>query len=111
MKLLSLAIVAVQLFDIAIHVATNQAEPIRITANLLLIAWAGLLDTERFRAQLQRSGALLVAAYFVLNLVFLFREGFTNSNQGGEPRLMLIALVLVSMVLSGLLLGRRRKNA
>jgi hypothetical protein len=105
---LSLAIVAVQVFDIVIHVATNQAEPIRITANLLLIAWAGLIDTDRFRSQLQRSGALLVAAYVVLNLVFLFQEGFTNPNQGGEPRLMMLILVALSTALSAVLLSRKR---
>lgn len=111
MNALSLAIVAIQVFDIVIHVSTDQPEPIRITANLLLIAWAGLINTDKFGTQLQRSGGLLVAAYVVLNLVFLFREGFTNPNQGGEPRLMLLVLIALSTVLSAWLLGRQRRAA
>ena len=36
-KSLGVAITIVQLFDIAIHAATNQLEPLRVVSNLIIL--------------------------------------------------------------------------
>ena len=105
--LVGFAIVLVQLFDIVIHVATDQAEPIRITANVIIMVWvaAALMGwlKERFRSV----SLAAVGAYLVLNLIFLAQNGLTNPEQGGALRTTLFLLVILTVALSALFSLRR----
>ena len=82
---LSIIIALVQLFDILIHIATNQAEPLRILSNLIILTWLGSLVSDRFLKRLRPFGFGVIALYLMLNSVFLAQEGIVNS-ANGEPR-------------------------
>ena len=109
-KWLGIVIVLIQLFDIIIHVSTNQAEPIRITSNVIIIAWivAALADwlKERFR----NISIAAIGTYLILNLIFLAQNGLTNPGQGGALRITLLLLVSSTLTLSVLLTYLRGRN-
>lgn len=111
MEILSFSLAATQLVDMVIHVASGQAEPLRIMSNVFLLAWAAILLTREPLSRLRGAGLLLLAGYLVLNAVFLSRAGLTNPSQGGELRLMLLILVGLSTLLSLLTIGRLHKTA
>jgi hypothetical protein len=99
-KFLLIAIALVQLFDIFIHAVTNQLEFLRVMSNLVILVWLvlvfiGKTDTKFFPAAIGSVGL-----YLVLNMIFLASEGLTNPAQGGAPRTMLFALVVLTAVLS-----------
>jgi hypothetical protein len=100
---LNLAIIALQLFDAAIHVATAQAEPIRILSNLVMVTWVALSWKKS-----KSWGWLALLAYLGLNSWFLLQEGLTNPNQNNEPRILLLLLVAASSVLSVIKLRQRK---
>jgi hypothetical protein len=101
--LLDLAIIALQVFDAAIHLATGQAEPLRIGSNVVLIVWVAL-SSKRPKTW----GWLALLGYVAMNALFLLQEGFTNPNQNNEPRILLVLLVTASTLLS---VFRLRKQA
>lgn len=96
-------IFAVQLFDIIIHLATNQVEPIRLVAiGFVLIA----LAATRFTGSIFSIGALATAGgvYLLLNSIFLLDNGLSNP-ASGEPRVSLM-LIVISTSLLGVLYAK-----
>lgn len=110
MKILSLSLALVQVFDLLLHLATGQVEPLRITANVVILLWLAGLAAGRYRANAWPLAAVAPTAYLGLNLLFLALEGFTNPAQGGAPRTMLFVLVFVTVALSGVLIYGRGKS-
>jgi len=101
---LGIALIAVQALDILIHVETNQAEAIRITANLLLALWAGLALSGREQASFRLTSALALGGYLTLNGLFLVSKGLTNPAQNDAPRTALFILVALSTLLASALI-------
>ncbi|NNE53100.1 MAG: hypothetical protein HKN30_11950 [Sulfitobacter sp.] len=97
------ALVAVQLFDIAIHVGTGQAEPLRLLSNGVLGIWALWISLGRETGGV---GLLAIALYLALHGIYIALHGVTNPVQGGALRVPLLALVGLSTVL-GLWLNAR----
>lgn len=107
MRVITVLVVLVQLLDMAVHVFSSQAEPIRIASNLILAAggiWAARIDGGRSQLIL----ILSILVYAVLNLVFLVQNGMVNTTTG-SARIPLFGFVIVSLVLSSLLVYRRPK--
>lgn len=98
-----LVITLVQVFDISIHIALTQIEPIRLIANgvlfISLIA-TRFLPSNRGTWVFGLSGGI----YLILNGIFVLENGLTNGISG-EPRVMLIVIVLAT-AWSGVLYGR-----
>ncbi|MEL6169273.1 MAG: hypothetical protein AAFR35_11310 [Pseudomonadota bacterium] len=86
-----------QAFDIVVHVATDQLEPLRVASNLILGVAAFIAARPgRFAGPI-----IFVAsvAYLVLNILFLFQFGLTNPSTGGL-RYPLFAFVAGSLALA-----------
>ena len=104
LRVLGVVIAIVQVFDIFIHVATNQAEPIRITSNIIILLWlTTVFILSTFNTNFLKMAIGSIVAYLVLNIIFLMLEGVTNAEQGGELRVTLFVLVLLTVTLSTLL--------
>jgi hypothetical protein len=99
--ILGIAIAIVQVFDVVIHVATDQVEILRIIANLVILFWVMGVVWGRFRTGFLPLSVAAVGVYLLLNLTFLALEGVTNPAQGDAPRIMLFLLVLLTVGLSG----------
>ncbi|MEX3016412.1 hypothetical protein [Gymnodinialimonas hymeniacidonis] len=87
-----------QILDVAVHVAAQQAEPIRIASNAVLTAGAlsavlPTLSPSRFAIP------LAVVVYLMLHVLFLSLNGFVNPTTEA-PRLPLFVFVLGSLGLS-----------
>jgi hypothetical protein len=98
----------VQGFDVGVHLASGQLEPLRLAASVLIAGWA---VAAVVRADAARGPVLVGAhgAYLLLNAVFVALEGPTNPAQGGAVRWMLFALVLAtSVAVVGLATARGR---
>lgn len=97
-----------QALDVAVHVATDQIEPIRILSNLLILTSVG---TAR-RLPSARHLVLLGGgfAYLALNLVFVAQHGLVNPDTG-QMRGALFAFVIVSLGLLWLLARRAPPQA
>lgn len=105
-KLMALAITIVQLLDIVLHAATDQLEFIRVTSNLVILAWLATLFSSRLKNLFPISlGA--IGTYLLLNAIFLAREGLYNIEQGGGLRVTLLILVSLTVGFSTLLIYRR----
>jgi len=102
-KVLGGGILVIQLFDIAIHAATDQIEPLRVASNLIVMAWVALVMAGIIREKVVLAVFGSVGTYLALNGLFLLREGVTNPAQGGELRVTLLLLVGVTLGLSALL--------
>jgi hypothetical protein len=112
-RILGSVIALIQIFDIFIHVATNQVEPIRISSNIIILLWLTtvfILRATTFNANFQKMAIGSIVAYLVLNIIFLMLEGVTNEAQGGELRLTLFVLVLLTVTLSTVLAYLRGKQ-
>ena len=99
-------LIALQILDIVVHVATMQVEPIRVTSNLIITAGAILvfLNTgEKPRMVI----TLAAAAYLLLNLLFLAQHGLLNPSTEAL-RTALFLFVFLSMAL--VYWSRRRLN-
>lgn len=105
--LLGIGIAIIQIFDIVIHAVTDQLEFLRVASNVVILAWLGTTLLGKFRDKLTAFGA--IGLYAVLNVLFLMREGFTNPEQGGAPRMMLFILVLLTIGLSALLSTQQKR--
>ena len=106
-----IAIAIIQLFDIAIHVATNQLEPIRVASNVIILVWLMAMASGRINTKFVQAAVASIGAYLVLNTIFLMQEGVTNPNQGGELRTMLFLLLFLTLTLSTLLIYLHRHNS
>ncbi len=101
-KWFGFALILVQLFDAVIHIATDQLEPTRITANIVIIAWIIAALTGWIKARFRNSSLAAIGIYVLLNLIFLAQNGLTNPEQGGALRITLFLLVFFTVVLSAL---------
>jgi hypothetical protein len=111
LRVLGGVIAIVQVFDIFIHIATNQVEPIRITSNIIILLWlTTVFIVSTFNANFLKMAIGSIVAYLVLNIIFLMLEGVTNAEQGGELRVTLFVLVLLTVTLSTLLTYLCGKN-
>lgn len=96
----------VQVFDILIHAATDQLEALRVTSNIIILIWLALLFLGRISPSARFASFGVIGFYLLLNLIFLFQEGFTNPEQGGAPRSMLFILVILTSILSLMLASK-----
>ena len=104
LRVLGGVIAIVQVFDMFIHVATNQVVAIRITSNIIILLWlTTVFILSTFNANFLKMAIGSIVAYLVLNIIFLMLEGVTNAEQGGELRVTLFVLVLLTVTLSTLL--------
>ena len=101
-KWFGFAIILVQLFDAAIHIATDQFEPIRITANVIIIVWIIATLTGWIKERFRSYSLAAIGVYLLLNLIFLAQNGLTNPEQGGALRTTLFLLVFLTVALSAL---------
>ncbi len=89
----------VQIFDIVIHAATDQLEPLRVTSNLIIIAWLATIAFRRSKGKNVTAALISIGGYLGLNIIFLALEGLTNPNTG-ELRITLFILVFLTAALS-----------
>lgn len=92
-------IALVQVFDIVIHVASDMIEPIRITSNLFIFVWLGIVVSGRLNHIPWRVASGFVGVYLLLNAVFVATEGFINPTND-QFRTVLFVLVGVTVALS-----------
>ena len=100
----------VQLFDIILHVAINQVEPLRITSNLLIVQFIIPAYMGWYKGYFLSAAYWLIGGYVVLNLIFIALNGLTNPEQGDAPRSMLFILVIVTVGLSTMFVRRFPKQ-
>ncbi|MEO1564199.1 MAG: hypothetical protein AAFR98_12245 [Pseudomonadota bacterium] len=91
------AVIAVQVFDIGLHVAVNEVEPLRVLSNLVLIAGAsfGALAQQNWRPVIWTAAL----AYVILNLAFVAIYGLVNP-ETGINRAPLFVFMAVSLWLT-----------
>lgn len=99
-RFLAIVIAFVQLFDIVIHAATAQLEPVRVGSNLVILLWLVLAASGRISAYLRQVGVTCLGVYLLLNALFLAQAGVTNPAQGDEVRWMLFVLIFLTLVLA-----------
>ena len=87
-------IILIQAADITVHVLANQVEPLRITANVIIIIWL-LLPLKNLTKPLSLGSLGLFA---ILNIYFLIQFGITND---GSPRIFFWGAVVSTLALSG----------
>lgn len=100
LKILGFGIVIVQLLDIIIHAATNQLEIIRVSSNVILLVWSAIVASNRFNTKFLLTAISSISLYLILNMIFLAREGLTNTEQAGGLRTTLFLLMFLSIALS-----------
>jgi len=106
-KIFIFLIIVVQLFDIAIHAATDQLELLRVLSNLIILIWVFLLLVNNLRERAKSLALVFIGAYLGINLIFLALEGLTNPNTGAL-RSMLFVLVILTAALSNALFAREK---
>ena len=87
-------IILIQVADIIVHVLANQVEPLRITANVIIIIWL-LLPSKNLTKSLSLGS---VGLFAILNIYFLSQCGITND---GSPRIFFWGAVISTLALSG----------
>lgn len=107
---LAVSIALVQLFDIAIHAATDQLEPLRVASNVVVLLWLVLAASGKLSAYARQVGVACLGVYLLLNALFLAQAGFTNPAQDGAVRWMLILLVALTLALGSWLLSIQRAS-
>jgi len=83
----------IQIVDATIHILTNQAEPIRIISNFLIVVWLYVLLSKNNK----KMNVGILSSFIILNLIFLFMNGFTND---GSSRVFLYVAVSLTSILS-----------
>ena len=104
---LFLALLAVQLIDVLVHIATGQPELIRMLASALLVL--GAIAATRSRRYYMVILIAAGAAYLLLNFLFVSENGVTNP-ANGNLRIPLLVFVVVSLLLEDLLRLRLRQQ-
>ncbi|MFZ4814436.1 MAG: hypothetical protein ACOYL5_07875, partial [Phototrophicaceae bacterium] len=107
---IAVGVALIQAFDILIHAATDQLEPIRVTSNILILLWLVLLASGRFNTRGVITALGAIGVYLTLNVVFLAVNGVTNPEQGGELRVMLFVLVFLTVTLGAVLASLQQRN-
>ena len=97
MNTLMLALVAVQVVDIALHAATGQLEMMRVIASLVLAAGAYWSVHNPKQAWLTLT--VCNAVYAVLNVIFVSQNGAVNPDTD-STRIALLLFVTGSLGLS-----------
>lgn len=105
-KIIGGSIALVQVFDIIIHAITDQLEFLRVTSNIIILIWLVLLFRRQAGEDARFTSFGVIGFYLLLNLFFLFQEGFTNPEQGNAPRTMLFILVTLTSILSLILASK-----
>lgn len=95
-------LVALQVLDVLVHVATGQFEPLRVTGNVIISAGAAAAAVS---SSLRIGAALAGAVYLGLNVVFVGQHGMVNPATEAV-RFPLFGFVLGSLVLLAWLLAR-----
>lgn len=108
-KIIAIGIVGLQVFDIVIHVATNQIELMRIVSNFVVMTWVGALLLGRSPRNFRLVGYGALTVYALLNILFVAIHGLTNPNQGDALRIVLFILVFFTLGLSILTIHLSRK--
>jgi len=93
-------ILIIQITDIVLHVISDQAELLRILANLIIIAWV-LIFYNKKSNQLNWT---ILGIYLIFNFSFLSLKGLSNN---GDPRIFFWAAVLLTSLLSSLIINRK----
>jgi len=93
-------ILIIQITDIVLHVISDQAELLRILANLIIIAWV-LIFYNKKSNQLNWT---ILGIYLIFNFSFLNLRGLSNN---GDPRIFFWAVVLLTSLLSSLIINRK----
>jgi len=109
LKALSVVITIVQLFDIYIHATTDQLEPLRVTSNLIILAWTFVLLLGKLSEKIKLITLGSIGAYLGLNIIFLALEGLTNPTNG-TLRVTLFLLVILTTAFSAGLFTQLKKN-
>jgi len=97
---LCVALIILQILDIAVHVATDQVEVVRIISSVAIILWAVAILGQTLASVQIPSRALMALCVvvllinLVLNIVFLVQEGPMNE---GRPRIPLFLFVLITL--------------
>lgn len=103
----TLLLLGLQALDIALHIATDQFEPIRILSNVIIaggVVWMAL-SKRNARSIAMISGGL----YLLLNLVFVIQNGIFNPATDGL-RLPLFGFVIFTLLLLVWCLKRTQKT-
>ncbi|MCP4543485.1 MAG: hypothetical protein GY832_40755 [Chloroflexi bacterium] len=111
LKALSVVITIVQFFDIYIHAATDQLEPLRVASNLIILAWTWIvvLLAGKLGEKIKSITIGSIGAYLGLNIIFLALEGLTNPNNG-TLRVTLFLLVILTTAFSAGLFTQLKRN-
>lgn len=88
------AVVVLQALDVLIHVASGMLEPLRISANVMLVVGAWMILGSPAGAK--GVGVANGFAFLVLNGVFVAVHGMTNPVTG-NVRLPMVVLVVGSL--------------
>jgi hypothetical protein len=108
---LAWVVILLQVVDVVVHAATDQIEPLRVAANVL-IAGSAIVAVVRSASTRGLVVPAALGAYLLLNAVFVGFEGATNPDQGGAVRWMLFALISTTTVAAlGLAAARTRASA
>lgn len=105
--MLTVLLLALQGLDVALHIATDQFEPIRFVSNLIVAGGAILILVAARQSRIV--GLVTGASYFLLNLVFLAQNGMTNPGTGAL-RVPLFGFVFFSVLLLVLCVMRAMKT-
>lgn len=97
--ILGAVIALVQVVDIVIHVASDMIEPLRITSNVFIFVWLGIVVSGRLKRNPWRVASGFVGVYSLLNALFLATEGVINPATD-QFRTVLVVLVGVTVALS-----------
>jgi NADH:ubiquinone oxidoreductase subunit 2 (subunit N) len=112
LKILGIGIALLQLFDFFIHAVTDQLEILRVTSNIIVLLWLAMA-AGKFNGKFSQIAMGSVGTYLILNIMFLALEGVRNMEQGGELRVTLFLLIVLTTALSALLIyiqGRQASN-
>ena len=94
-------LIFIQIIDVAVHIATDQVETLRIISNSIIVLWAGWL--------IHKTNKLLdyglVGSYILLTLFFIMLNGITND---GSPRIFFLGSVTITLAISALLILKKK---
>jgi len=93
-------ILLIQLTDIALHVISDQAELLRILANLMIIAWV----LKFYKSNNNQFNWTIIGIYLIFNFSFLYLRGLSND---GDPRIFFWAAVLLTSLFSSLIINKK----
>lgn len=100
LRALVIALLAVNIFDVVIHVAIDQVEPLRVTSNVVVIV-TSILMLALPRARSPWLAGVVGLVYLALNLTFIALDGI------GPLGVILIVVTVGLLATIGLLTARR----